>query len=116
MAKPSVVEIQNMKVWSLHGHYFKNRSMYVAEGRAIAAGIRAILQKSQPQTSQSPPPTTPTVQEADIAAGFLSFLNNDKNWTAYLGKKGHMTATLKVVMTDTMARFIAWEAYVDITK
>jgi hypothetical protein len=35
---------------------------------------------------------------------------------AYLRSKAHMTGLVHLVMTDTVARFIAWEAYADITK
>jgi hypothetical protein len=109
MAAPSITEISNMRVWSLHGHYFNNRSMYVQQGKAIVAAIRVMLQKAT-QTQ----PTSATVSEADIAAAFRTWLMNDKNWLAYLAKKSHMTSPVVITMTDTMARFIAWEAYADI--
>jgi hypothetical protein len=50
------------------------------------------------------------------ADAFRSFLLRDPHWTAYLQRKAHMTGPVNYVMTDIMARFIAWEAYVDITK
>jgi hypothetical protein len=111
MAAPSTIEISNMKVWNLHKHYFNNRQMYVQQGRAIVAAIRVMLQKA----AQSQP-GNPTISEDDIAASFRVWLLNDRNWTAYLAKKSHMTHALHVTMTDIMARFIASEAYVDITK
>jgi hypothetical protein len=113
MAAPSIIEISNMKVWNLHKHYLYNRQMYVQQGRAIVAAIRVMLQKAASAQSQS---GSPTVFEDDIAASFRVWLLNDKNWTAYLAKKSHMTHATLVTMTDTMARFIASEAYVDITK
>jgi hypothetical protein len=111
MAAPSTTEISNMKVWSIHQNYFNNRPMYVQQGRGIVAAIRIMLQKV-PQTQ----PASVTVPEDDIAASFRTWLLNDRNWGAYLAKKSHMTHAVHVTMTDTMARFIAWEAYVDITK
>ena len=111
MVAPSSTEMSNMKVWNLHTHYFNNRPMYVQQGRAIVAAIRTMLQKAA-QTQ----PANATVSEDDVAASFRVWLLNDKNWTAYLSKKTHMTGAVTVMMTDTMARFIAWEAYVDITK
>jgi hypothetical protein len=83
-------------------------------GRAIAAGIRTILQRTQSVTQAQPPNLT--VAEDDIASAFRSFLLNDVNWMAYLRSKAHMTGLVHLVMTDTVARFIAWEAYADITK
>lgn len=112
MAAPSTIEISNMKVWNLHRHYFNNRQMYVQQGRAIVAAIRFMLLKAGSPSQ----PGNPTVPEDDISASFRVWLLNDKNWTAYLAKKSHMTHALLVTMTDTMARFIASEAYVDITK
>jgi hypothetical protein len=112
MAAPSITEISNMKVWSLHKHYFNNRQMYVLQGRGIVAAIQVMLQKAAAQTQ----PASATVSEDDIAASFRVWLLNNRNWTAYLAKKSHMTHAVLVTMTDTMARFIAWEAYVDITK
>jgi hypothetical protein len=114
MAAPSLVEVSNMKVWNLHRHYFNNRQMYVLQGRGIAAAIRVMLQKAAAAAHTQP--ASATVSEDDIAASFRVWLLNDKNWTAYLAKKSHMTHAVVVTMTDTMARFIAWEAYVDITK
>lgn len=111
MAAPSNVEISNMQVWSLYAHYYKYRQMYVAQGRAIVAGIKTMLSKVQAQ-----PFMNVSVSEDDIASTFLNWLTNDKNWRAYLAKKSHMTGPLQHVMTDTMARFIAWEAYSDLIK
>jgi hypothetical protein len=111
MAAPSTTEISNMKVWSIYQHYFNNRPMYVQQGRGIVAAIRTMLQKV-PQI----PPVSVTVFEDDIADSFRTWLLNDGNWGAYLRKKSHMTPAVHITMTDTMARFIAWEAYVDITK
>ena len=88
--------------------------MYVNQGRAIAAGIRTMLQQAQSSITQAQPPIL-TVAEDDIANAFRSFLLHDPNWMAYLGSKAHMTGPVHLVMTDIMARFIAWEAYVDIT-
>ena len=113
MAAPNPVEVSNMQTWSVYRHYFKNRQMYVAQGRAIAAGIRAILQKATPAQAQ---PVNLNIAEDDIATAFVGFLMIDKNWMAYLQKKAHMTGPIYLVMTDTMARFIAWDAYADITK
>jgi antitoxin component of RelBE/YafQ-DinJ toxin-antitoxin module len=113
MAAPSSIEVSNMKVWSLHGHYIKNRPMYVQQGRAIVAAIRTMLQKAAATQTQ---PISATVPEDDIATSFRVWLMNDKKWLAYLAKKSHMTGPVVVTMTDTMARFIASEAYVDITK
>ncbi len=114
MGAPSPVEIANMRTWSIYGHYYQHRQMYVAQGRAIAAGIRVILQKafSHAQTQ----PLNLIVAEDDIASGFRAFLLNDAHWTAYLRRKAHMTGPVHLVMTDTLARFIAWEAYADIIK
>lgn len=113
MAAPSIIEIANMKVWSLYTHYFRNRDMYVRQGKAIVAAIRVMLQKMPAAQGQS---GSPTVYEDDIAASFRVWLLNDKNWTAYLAKKAHMTHAMLLTMTDTMARFIASEAYADIIK
>lgn len=114
MAAPNSVETANMRTWSIYRHYFKNRRMYVLQGKAIVAGIKTILQKSQ--THAQTQPVNLTVAEDDIAAAFRGFLTNDKNWTAYMAKKSHMTGPVHLVMTDTMARFVAWEAYSDITN
>jgi hypothetical protein len=114
MAAPNQVEIANMGTWNIYRHYYRYRQMYVNQGSAIAAGIRTILQKVQSITQAQPPNLT--VAEDDIASAFRSFLLNDANWTTYLGRKAHMTGPVHLVMTDTMARFIAWEAYVDITR
>jgi hypothetical protein len=111
MAAPSNVEILNMQVWSVHTHYYKYRQMYVAQGRAIVAGIKTMLSKAPPQ-----PLVTLSVSEDDIASAFLFWLMNDKKWQAYLAKKSHMTGPGQHMMTDTMARFIAWEAYSDLIK
>jgi len=59
---------------------------------------------------------TITVTEHDIAAGLLACLSKDTRWMAYLGLKAHMTAPVNMIMTDTMARFIAWDGYADIIK
>jgi hypothetical protein len=101
---PSATEISNMKVWSLYQHYINNRPMYVQQGRAIVSAIQVMLQKAA-QTQ----PASATVSEDDIAVSFRAALLNDKNWTTYLAKKSHMTGPVNFVMTDTMARFIAWE-------
>ncbi len=114
MAAPSIVEISNMKVWNLYKHYFSNRRMYVQQGRGIVAAIRVMLQKAVAQAQQ--PAATATVSEDDIADSLKVWLLSDKNWTAYLAKKSHMTPAAFVTMTDTMARFIASDAYGDITK
>jgi hypothetical protein len=110
MAGPSQVEIANMRTWSIYSHYFQRRQMYVTYGRAVAAGIRTILQKAQAQ------PPNLNVTEDELASGLLTFLLVDAHWTAYLGRKAHMTGPVRLVMTDTLARFIASEAYADITK
>jgi hypothetical protein len=112
MAAPSSVEISNMRVWSIYAHYYKNKRMYVTQGKAAVAGIRAMLQKAQNQAQVQV--VNPVVPEDDIAAAFRLFLMNDKNWLSYMGRKSHMTGPVVLVMTDTMARFIAWEAYTDI--
>lgn len=114
MAAPNQVEIANMRTWNIYRHYFRCRQMYVNQGRAIAAGIRTILQRTQSVTQAQPPNLT--IAEDDIASAFRSFLLNDVNWMAYLRSKAHMTGLVHLVMTDTVARFIAWEAYADITK
>ena len=114
MAAPNQVEIANMRTWNIYRHYFRCRQMYVSQGRAIAAGIRTIFQQAQSITQAQPPNLT--VAEDDIASAFRSFLLNDARWMAYLRSKAHMTSLMHLVMTDTMARFIASEAYADITK
>src|SRR4051812_11378435 len=114
MAAPSLVEIANMRTWNIYRHYYRNRQMYVTQGRAIAAGIRVMLQKAQSQAQALP--LNLTVAEDDIAFGFRSFLLNDARWTAYLRSKAHMTGPVHLVMTDTLARFVAWEAYADVTN
>jgi hypothetical protein len=114
MAAPSPVEIGNMKTWNIYRHYYRNRQMYVDQGRAIVAGIRSILQKAQSYTQTQP--LNLTVAEDDIASGLHSFLLNDAHWTAYLRSKAHMTSPMHQTITDTVARFIAWEAYADIIK
>jgi isocitrate dehydrogenase kinase/phosphatase len=111
MAAPNSTEISNLKVWSLYCHYFHNRQMYVNQGRAIVAALRAMQQKAA-QTK----PATNTVPQDDIAASFMAFLMNDANWKAYLGNKHHMTGPVVAALTDSMARFIAWEAHGDMTK
>jgi hypothetical protein len=113
MAAPSSVEISNLQVWSLYGHYYKHRRIYVAIGRAVVAGIRVMLSKAQ---SQAQSQMNLVVPEDDIVIAFRGWLTNDQNWTAYLAKKSHMTGPVHVLMTDTMARFIAWEAYADMIK
>ncbi len=112
MAAPSQLEINNMKVWSLYKHYFKERDLYVGYGRDIVARIRPTVQK---------PPTSATfvalaVTKDDIAAVLFMFLSRNPRWLAYLGTKGHMTGAVNIAMTDTMARFIAWEGYLDMIK
>lgn len=115
MAAPNPVEISNMRTWNIYNHYYRFRQMYVNQGRAIAAGIRTMLQQAQQSITQAPPANL-TVAEDDIANAFRSFLLQDPNWMAYLGRKAHMTGPVNLVITDIMARFIAWEAFVDITK
>jgi hypothetical protein len=104
------IEIANMRTWNIHRHYYRNRQMYVDYGRAIASGIRTMLQKAQAQ------PLNLIVAEDDIANAFRSFLLIDSHWMTYLHSKAHMTGPVHLVITDTMARFIASEAYADITK
>lgn len=111
MVAPSNTEIANLKFWSLYKHYFNHRQMYVRQGKGIVAGIRVMLQKATHTQ-----PASAIVSQDDIAASFMTWLPNDSNWTAFLAKKSHMTQALQTSMTDTMARFIAWEAYVDITQ
>jgi hypothetical protein len=106
------VEIANMRTWNIYRHYFRNRQMYVDYGRAIAAGIRAMLQKAQSITQAQP--STLTIAEDEIANAFRTFLLSYPRWTAYLRSKAHMIGPVHLVMTDTMARFIAWDAYADI--
>jgi hypothetical protein len=113
MAAPSPTEIANMRTWSLYGNYYRNRQMYVTQGRAMAAGIRTVLHAQQHAQAL---PLNLTVAEDDIAVGFRSFLLCDARWMAYLRRKAHTTGPVHLVMTDTMARFIAWEAYTDITR
>jgi hypothetical protein len=114
MAAPNLIEIANMRTWNIYRHYYRYRQMYVDQGRAIAAGIRTMLNHAQLMTQAQPPNLI--VAEDDIANAFRSFLLNDVNWMAYLRSKAHMIGPVHLVMTDIMARFIAWEAYVDITK
>jgi hypothetical protein len=109
MAAPNPVEIANLKTWSLYSHYFRKRGLYIGYGRAIVAGVQTMLRVTS--TAQRA-----TVTEDDIAAGLIVFLNKDANWLAYLGRKTHMTGVVKIAITDTMARFIAWEGYADMTK
>jgi hypothetical protein len=116
MAAPSLIEIANIKTWNIYAHYFRNRQMYVDQGRAIVAGIRSTLQKLQVSAQAPSGILTIAVAEDEIAAAFVTFLTKDKNWMAYLGRKAHMTGPVHAVMTDTMARFIASEAYVDILR
>jgi hypothetical protein len=108
------VEISNMQTWNIHRHYFRNRQMYVDYGRAIAAGIRTMLQKAQSITQAQP--LNLTIAEDEIANAFRTFLLNDPRWMAYLRSKAHIIGPVHLVMTDTMARFVAWEAYADIIK
>jgi len=112
MAAPNPVEILNLQTLSLYRHYFSRRLLYVGYGRAIVAGIRVMLQNAAPTAQLA----TPTVTEEDIAMGLLAFLNHDANWLSYLGRIPHMSASAKAMVTDTMARFIAWEGYADIIK
>lgn len=114
MAAPSPIEIANMQTWSIYRHYYRNRQMYVDYGRAIASGIKMILQKAQSHAQVQP--LNLTVPEDDIAAGLRVFLLHDTRWMAYLRRKSHMTAPVHLVMTDTFARFVASEAYIDITR
>jgi hypothetical protein len=98
-----------MKVWSLYTHDFKRRQMYVSYGRAMVAAIRVMLQAAHQ-------PANAVVPEDDIAASLRMWLIYDSAWTSYLARKSHMTGRKVQVMTDTMARFIASDAYKDITR
>jgi len=56
------------------------------------------------------------VPEDKIAESLKLWLERDSRWNGYLANKKHMTGHVAYVMTDTMARFIASEAYGDITS
>jgi hypothetical protein len=114
MAAPNLIEIANMKTWSIHTHYFNNRQMYVTQGRAIVTNLRTMLKNAQAAARAQSGITN--ITENEIATAFITFLTKDKNWMAYLDKKAHMTKLVHAAMTETMARFIASEAYEDIIR
>lgn len=114
MAAPNPVEIANLQTWSIYRHYYKHRSMYVTQGRAIAAGIRTILQSAQLHAQAQP--IILTIAEDDIARAFRAFLLHDARWTAYSRKKAHITYPVHLLITDILARFIASEAYQEIIR
>jgi hypothetical protein len=103
MPAPTNAEVASLKQWSLFTHYQRYGFIYVSQAKYMAE----YLLKMSPGTA---------VSQDEIAEGLVAFFSKDHKWQAFLAKKSHLADPARDVLTEIMARYIAYAGYTAITS
>ena len=115
MPTPSLTEEAKLINLGLLAHYQKRRAWYVQQARLLVQ--HASLGAKMAATSLGINPVgsaNQTFSQDEVAYLLRWWLINNDQWKALLQRKVHLPVNQYDVITDTMARYVAWSDYIPI--
>lgn len=107
MAAPSLTEEAKLLNLGLIAHYQKHRNWYVQQARALVAHARLVVTI----VSNTNNGAVHTFTQDEIGQMLNLWLRNNQQWQNLLARKPHLSLSQYDLITDSMARYIAWNDY-----
>jgi hypothetical protein len=110
MPAPSLTEEAKLQNLSLIGHYQKHRGWYIQQAKVLVNNGRAVVSLVTQTTSG----TAHTFTQDEIGTLLRVWLEHNPQWQGLLKRKSHLSVTQYDLITDSMARYIAWADYLPV--
>lgn len=109
MPAPSLTEIGKLSSFGLITHYQRNQNWYVQQGKVLVATAKYVVSATKSNSGSS------YVFSQDEVAGMLRiWLMVNQQWRQLLQRKPNLPAAQYDLITDAMARHVAYDAYIKI--
>lgn len=111
MPAPSITEYGKLSALSLIRHYQIHRQWYVQQARVLVANARTAISIASENNQTT---SIPVFNPDDVGLMLRVWLIGDPQWLNLLKRKPHLPVTQYDLLTDAMARYVAYDAYVSI--
>lgn len=111
MPAPSLTELGKLSSLGLLRHYQQKQSWYIQQSWILVAAARFGVSATKPASGAV------YVFSQDEVAGMLRlWLIVNPQWQALLQSKPNLPNSQYDVLTDSMSRYVAYDAYIQITS
>jgi hypothetical protein len=110
MPAPSLTEEAKLLNLGLIAHYQKHQQWYIQQAKVLVNNGRAVVSIIT-QTTSGP---AHTFTQDEIGEMLRVWLAHNQQWQQLLTRKSHLSVTQYDLITDSMARYIAWTDYLPI--
>lgn len=107
MPAPNFAEIGRLNLHGLIAHYNNHKLWYLQQCRVAVTGAKEVLKRA----SASGTSVHYVLQPDDVEVLISTFLRNDALWNKKLYNITHLPTQMHAVTTESMARYITYDAY-----
>jgi hypothetical protein len=109
MPAPSLTELGKLAAWGLIRHYQLNPSWYVQQGKLLVAGAKYGVQATKTASG-----SVYVFSQEEVGGMLRMWFTVSPQWQALLKSKPHLPVSQYDIITDAMARYVAYDAYLQI--
>ena len=110
MPAPSLTEIGKLSILGLIRHYQARQHWYVQQGKVLLASARVGVSTLTNTNSGA----VHVFSQDEVALMLRVWLTAEQQWQALLSNKPHLPVSQYDIITDSMARYVAYDAYIQI--
>jgi hypothetical protein len=111
MLPPTRTEIMKLNHFSLIGNYRIHRYKYVYEGQTIVHVVRKAIENAMMRQTMVTANYVYNITQDEVYSILKDWLPNCERWMKKLRSKWGLPFNDYDPVTDSMARYIAWDAY-----
>jgi hypothetical protein len=109
MPAPSLTELGKLSSWGLIRHYQQKQSWYIQQGKALVAGAKYGV-----STTKTASGSVYVFSQDEVGQMLRLWLMINSQWQALLKSKPNLPVSQYDTLTDSMARHVAYDAYIQI--
>ena len=111
MSAPSPTEIGKLSGLGLLRHYQRKQSWYIQQGKLLVAGAKFGVSATKTTSGAAY-----VFSQDEVASMLRLWLIVDQQWLALLKSKPNLPNSQYDTLTDAMSRYVAYDAYIQITS
>jgi hypothetical protein len=109
MPAPSLTEIGKLSSLGLLRHYQRNQNWYVQQGKGLVAAVRFAVSATKTTSGSAH-----VLSQDEVAQMLRIWLTVNQQWQLLLKSKPNLPVVQYDLITDAMARYVAYDAYLPI--
>jgi hypothetical protein len=111
MPAPSLTEVGKLSSLGLLRHYRQKQSWYIQQGKVLVAAARIGV-----NSTKSASGAAHVFTQDEVAQMLRLWFMLNPQWEALLQSKPNLPISQYDVITDAMSRYVAYDAYIQITS